>query len=131
MKHSILVDTSSANKKAPQGKSFAQVVNNSFDSQLPKPCLKGDSMAIKISESEYHVGVVDCKNILYGRLMLSKGDSPVKINDLRLKLSKIWSTSSSWTMVPLGKGYYEFSFSSLDDQKKVRSNGSWNVNPGV
>jgi hypothetical protein len=31
----------------------------------------------------------------------------------------------------LGKGFYEFVFSSLEDVQKVRSAGSWNLNPGL
>jgi len=31
----------------------------------------------------------------------------------------------------LGKGYYEFCFSTLEDLKRVRSFASWNLNPGV
>lgn len=79
-------------------KTFGQAVSNSFDipfSQPLKPCLKGNELAIKISESEYQAGVQDCRNILYGRLTLSKGDSPMKLNDLRVKLLKIWRLSDS------------------------------------
>lgn len=47
--------------------------------RLPKPCLKGDPLAIKISKSEYQAGWADCKNILHGRFFLSKGDVPIKI----------------------------------------------------
>lgn len=115
-------------------KSFSQAVSNSFDihlNQLPKPYLKGNELAIKISESEYQAGVQECKNILYGRVTLSKGDSPLKIDDLRVKLLKIWRPTSSWNVVSLGKGFYEFNFSSVDDQRRIPSHGSWNLNPGV
>lgn len=89
-------------------KTFAQAISISFDihlSQLPKPCLKGNELAIKISESEYQAGVQDCKNILYGRLTLSKGDSPIKLDDLRVKLLKSWRPVHPWTVVSLGKGF--------------------------
>lgn len=116
-------------------KSFTQAVSNSFDipiSQLLKPCLKGNELAIKISDqSEYQAGVLECKNILHDRLILSKGDSPLKLIDLRSKLLKIWKPCGSWSMVSLGKGFYEFSLSSLEDQYRIRSFGSWNVNPSV
>ncbi|MCI67187.1 DUF4283 domain protein, partial [Trifolium medium] len=29
----------------------------------------------------------------------------------------------------LGKGFYEFTFSSLEDVRRVRSIASWNLNP--
>jgi len=31
----------------------------------------------------------------------------------------------------IDKGYYEISFSSIGDMERVRSAGSWNLNPGV
>jgi len=36
--------------------------------------MKGDSISIKISENEYTNGVEECKSILYGRLILKKGE---------------------------------------------------------
>jgi hypothetical protein len=36
-----------------------------------------------------------------------------------------------WGVSSLGKGYYEFTFSCLEDVKRVRSVVSWNLNPGV
>lgn len=33
--------------------------------------------------------------------------------------------------MPIGRGYYEFSFSSIGDMRKVLSVGSWNVNLGT
>lgn len=108
--------------KQPSSKTFAQALNNSVDtplSQLPRPCLKGDALSIKISESEYLAGISECKTRLHGRLILSKGDSPIKVADLRSKLSKKWNPIDSWKMVPLGKGFYEFTFASLEDLRSV------------
>lgn len=34
-------------------------------------------------------------------------------------------------MVSLGKGFYEFSFASVEDLRNVWSLGSWNVQPGI
>lgn len=81
------------------------------------PCLKGDALAIKIPEDEYKAGLESCKNNLHGRLLLSKGD-------LRSKLEKLWNPLGNWKMVPLGKGFYEFSFSSLEDLRCVWTIGS-------
>lgn len=54
--------------------SFAQVVSNSLDislSQLLKPCVKGDSISIKISEEEYKIGIESSKNCLHGHLLMA------------------------------------------------------------
>jgi hypothetical protein len=37
------------------------------------------------------------------------------MQDLKERILKFWKTNEEWSMVSLGKGYYEFIFSSLDD----------------
>lgn len=118
---------------SPHRKTFAQALNNSCDistSQLPKPCLKGDAIAIKIPEEEYKAGLERCKNNLRGRLILSNDDSPVKFIDLKSKLSAHWKSISQWSMISLGKAFYEFSFASTEDLRRVWSVGTWNLKPG-
>ncbi|KEH22534.1 hypothetical protein MTR_7g053210 [Medicago truncatula] len=60
--------------------SFAQALFNSNDlafTQLSKPCIKGDSICIKLIQEVYDRGVEGCKNNLHGRLVMSKGDRPL------------------------------------------------------
>ncbi|XP_019460146.1 PREDICTED: uncharacterized protein LOC109359906 [Lupinus angustifolius] len=76
-------------------KSFAQALKNSNDialSQLPQPCIKGDAIAIKIPEEDYQEGVKRCKTHLHGRLILAKGDAPLKFEEIKAKLSSLWSS---------------------------------------
>lgn len=118
----------------PKKKTFAQALNNACDiplSQLHVPCLKGKELAIAIPEDEYLAGLEASKTSLHGRILLSKGDRPVKIEDLHIKLSQLWRPLASWKVIPIGKGYFEFSFSSLEDMRKVLSVGSWNLEPGT
>jgi hypothetical protein len=115
-------------------KSFAQALSNSCNftaSELSKPCLKGEQISIKISEDAYLKGVLDCQNVLHGRFTLPKGSSPVRFPDLKARILKFWKTNAPWSMVSLGKGYFEFNFSSLDDLSAVRSIGFWNLSPGL
>lgn len=117
----------------PQKKTFAQALNDAFDihlSQLPRPCLNGDKISIKISEDAYQAGLARCKYSLHGRLLLQKGESPIRVNDLKAKLAKLWHPINQWSMVSLGKGFYEFSFASAEDQCSVWSVGSWSLKPG-
>jgi hypothetical protein len=74
--------------------------------------------------------ILDCQKVLNGRFTLPKGSSPVCLLDLKERISKFWQTKGPWSMAPLGKGYFEFVFSSLDDLSAVRSIGSWNLSPG-
>ncbi|AES72172.1 DUF4283 domain protein [Medicago truncatula] len=71
----------------------------------------------------------ECQNVLYGRFTFPKGSSPVHLLDLKDKILKFWKTSASWSMAPLGNGYFEFVFTSLNDLCDVRSIGSSNLSP--
>lgn len=76
----------------PSKKYFCLSTSNACDipySQLPRPCLKRDEISIKIPE-EYKVGLEGCKNHLHGRLVLSKGDNPIKVGDSWSKLVILW-----------------------------------------
>jgi hypothetical protein len=115
-------------------KSFAQVLQNSCEvlvSQLPLPAIKGDSLYIKITQSEYEKGLIDCKRNLHGRLMLSKGDKPVTAKDLKAKLTQLWKPACPWHLVSLGRGFYEFQFTSYEDMRLAWSMGTINLKPGI
>lgn len=43
----------------------------------------------------------------------------------------MWKDLSKWGILCLGKGFYKFSFSSLEDVKRVRSLASQNISPGT
>lgn len=137
LKHTDL-DSNSTKKQSTttntQNKSFAQAVSNICDipqSQLPQPVLKGDNFAIEIPEEEYEAGMDTCKFNLHARIIWPKGATPLTVFALRTKLSSLWKGLSKWGVSFLGKGFYEFIFSNLEDLKRVRSSASWNLNPGV
>lgn len=90
-------------------KSFEQALNNACDiplSQLPVPCLKGDAVAVQIPEDEYLADLERCNNNLQGWILFSNGDSPIKFDDLRSKLVKLWKPIGNWKVVPIGKGFF-------------------------
>lgn len=62
--------------------SFVDVVNNVCDiplSQFLKPCVKGDRIAIPISEEEYQLGLKAGKHNLHGRVIWPKGSTPLTL----------------------------------------------------
>jgi len=63
-------------------------------------------------------------------MILSKGDPPLKLEDLRAKLNTLWKPLSKWGITSLGRGFYEFVFSSDEDVKHVRAVLSWSLKPG-
>jgi hypothetical protein len=75
--------------------------------------------------------VTTCKHNLQARIIWPKGATPLAIFSLCNKLSILWKNLSRWGVSSLWKGYYEFTFSCLEDVKRVRSVPSWNLNPGV
>jgi hypothetical protein len=114
-------------------KTFAQALSNVCDiplSQFPTTSVKGDHLAVAIPEEEYIAGMEACKHNLHGRIIWPKGATPLSVVDLKKKLSLIWKDLSRWGVLSLGKGYYEFCFSSLEDVRRVRSVVSWNLDPG-
>ncbi|XP_019435933.1 PREDICTED: uncharacterized protein LOC109342397 [Lupinus angustifolius] len=99
-------------------------------SQLPQPCIKGDVTAIKILQEEYQAGLQRCKTHLHGRLILSKGDSPLTFTELKAKLQSLWNVIGTWSMISLGRGFYDFSFASVEDMRSICAVGSWSLKPG-
>jgi len=98
--------------------------------QFPRSSLKGDDMAIKIPENKYKFNLESYKNHIHGRLILSKGDPPPKLQDLRDKMNILWKPLCKWGLVSLGRGFYEFVFSFMEDVQRVRAVLSWCLKPG-
>ncbi|MCI37996.1 F-box family protein, partial [Trifolium medium] len=98
---------------------------------LPKSCVKGEDVAIPIPEDEYLAGIDACKHNLHGRIILPKGATPLTVESLRAKLATLWKSIGRWGIMSLGKGFFEFTFTSLEDLRRVRSVGSWNLAPGL
>jgi hypothetical protein len=121
--------------KAPTThKSFAQALTNLCDiplSQFPQPVVKGDRLAIEIPEVAYQAGLDACKHNLHGRIIWPKGSTPLSVVALKTKLTLIWKDFSKWGVISLGKGFFEFTFSTLEDVRRVRSIPLWNINPGM
>jgi len=115
-------------------KSFAAVLDGrspTNDTPLPIPCIKGDTLCIKIGQEEYTKGLEECQNAPRGRLTLVKGDKPYTARDLAAKLGSVWKLAHKWKMVPLGKGYYDFHFESIDDFRKIWTAGTVNLKLGL
>jgi len=93
--------------------------------------MKDDLLAIEIPEEEYIAGFDECKFNLHGRIIWPKGSKSVTIDNLRNKLSIMWKSIGRWGITSVGRGFYEFTFSSLEDMKRVRVVGSGSLNPGI
>nr|ABE93038.1 N-6 Adenine-specific DNA methylase [Medicago truncatula] len=115
---------------------FAQILTATTSSQeseepLPQPSIKGKQLSIKISQPIYEKGVDYCKRNLRGRLILNKGDKPYTSSEIHQRLQKLWNTAAPWSLLSLGRGYYEFYFASESDMRYVWANGTTILKPGV
>lgn len=92
--------------------------------------MKGDSISIKISENEDTKGVEECKSILYGRLILKKGEKAPTAKQLHETLVPLWKINN-WKISPMGKGFFEFEFSTIEEMRSIWSTGSQNLKFGI
>ncbi|WJX72803.1 hypothetical protein P8452_56645 [Trifolium repens] len=77
-------------------KSFAKAVTNVCEislSQLPQACVKGDRLAIAISEMEYNAGLDACKHNLHGRIFWPKGSTPLTVEAIMNSYLQHWKIS--------------------------------------
>lgn len=132
--HASVPITKTVPSHSAQQLSFATALSGTKeidDRPFPSPCIKGDPLSIKICQEEYQMGVEDCRKVLRACLTLNKGDKPFSARDLSAKIGKIWKTTAGWKMVPLGKGFYDFHFESMEDLKKIWAAGTVNLKPGL
>jgi len=68
---------------------------------------------------------------MHGRLFLNKGDKPYTAKEITAKLSNQWKTKCPWHLISLGRGFFEFSFTSDDDMPTSLAMGTVNLKPGM
>lgn len=115
-------------------KTFAQVVAKSNDyqvTQLPPKTVIGDKVKIKITQEVYAAEMRDCTTHLHGRVTMEQSNTPLTTQTLKLKLHNFWSGLGEWSVTPLGRGCFEFTFNSVDDMRKVLALGVINVKPRI
>jgi len=90
----------------------------------------GSSVRVKITQAAYESGLAACKCNLHGRLTLQKGNSSLTTQALKAKFNNLWPQLRDWSFIPLGKGFFEFNFSSIEDMEQVWALGVVNLKPG-
>ena len=86
---------------------------------------------IRVDHLAYKSRLDMCKNTLIGRVVLSSGEKPWKLVDLKNKLHSIWKFSSAWRLISLGRRYFQIILSSLADQNLISGIGSLYLKPGI
>jgi hypothetical protein len=52
-------------------------------------------------------------------LMLKKGDTRHTLVGLYDKLNNLWKVFDEWSLAPIGKGFFVFTFSSIKDLHRI------------
>lgn len=99
--------------------------------QLPPKVIMGDTVRVRITQNELESGIADCRMNLHGRITLAKGDTPWTTQALQIHLSRSWPSLKDWSVLPLGRGFFEFKFGSVEDIRKVWALGVVNMKPGI
>ncbi|MCI10578.1 F-box family protein, partial [Trifolium medium] len=84
-----LFDGDAANPKPPIGALAPSIIGAAA---LPLPVVKGDRISISMPDEEYQVGLASCKHNLHGRIIWPKGSTPLKVAEVKSKLSPLWKT---------------------------------------
>jgi len=88
-------------------------------------------IAIRINEANYLAGFEDCKTHLHAGVILFKMNKPLTHLNLTKKLQPMWKAFGLWKVIPLGKGFYEFEFASLEGMQWALRMGSLKLSPGL
>jgi len=62
-----------------------------------------------------------------GRIVFAKRDKLLMHLDVCKKMKLAWKSLGSWEVIPLGKRFYEFAFTSLEDIRPVQAVESYNI----
>ena len=116
------------------GKSFAGFFKSSPVETLPVPSVpskKGGYVSVRVDPIAYQARLELCRNALIGRVVLSSGERPWKLMDLKARLSKHWMLNSDWRLISLGRGYYQILLKSPVEKNHVWGLGSVHLKPGI
>ena len=119
---------------APDKPSYAMAVSQSTILPISDESAttdKGGYIAIKINQQIYEQRLAMCENALIARLILSKGESPWKLVELKKKISTVWGLTTNWKLISLGRGFYHIILTSKVEKNVVWSRGAISLKPGI
>jgi len=120
--------------RTPLVKSFAEAVSATCAiqlDQLPPKVIVGDTVCVKITQPVYEKEQDACQRLLHGRVTMQKSDAPLTSKALKSKLMTLWPNINNWSVAPLGKGCFEFQIYSIEDMRKIWSQGVVNLKPWI
>lgn len=95
------------------------------------PVRKGNSVSITLDANFYNTQVDSCSRFAcIGRLIMAKGNTPLKYHDLKTSLQAIWE-DTAWHMLAIGHGFFVFQFATEELRNKVLDSGMFKLKLGT
>ncbi|KAL8474400.1 hypothetical protein ACS0TY_031028 [Phlomoides rotata] len=95
-----------------------------------KPVRKGLYLMVAIDDALRTKGIEELKGSFIARITHAKTETPLARLDLEARLSDLWKLNSRWSMVHLGKGYYNIMIDNLEDRDRIFRRRTWSIKPG-
>ncbi|KAI9165572.1 hypothetical protein LWI28_016681 [Acer negundo] len=89
----------------------------------------GGYVSVRVDPIAYQAHLELCRNALISRVVLSSGERPWKLVDLKARLSKHLILNSDWRLISLGRGYYHILLKSLTEMNHVWGFDSVHLKP--
>ncbi|KAM7496923.1 hypothetical protein LguiA_021337 [Lonicera macranthoides] len=100
-------------------------------SKLSIPSLKGNEVVVTLNEEIYQQSLQECRSNLIGRLLLSRVSDPVSAEEVCRQVTKLWNPGAGWRIVPLGRGFFDMHFATIEEMQRIQSRISWNLPCGL
>lgn len=87
-------------------------------SSTPPTVLKKDTFSVQLNEKAYSERLTLCGHSLIARVILSKGEAPWKLQDLKMHLTAAWFLQN-WKLISLGEEFHQVFLCLEEDNNSV------------
>lgn len=100
-------------------------------SPATKSYMVEDTFSVQLNEKAFAERLTFCHHSLIAQMVLSKGEKPWKLADLKVMLYEILKFQR-WKLISMGKGFfYQVFLFSVSDKQRIWSNGSLLLKPRI
>ncbi|KAI9177891.1 hypothetical protein LWI28_020376 [Acer negundo] len=92
---------------------------------------RGGYVSVRVDLIAYQTRLELCRNALIDCVVLSSGERPWKLMDLKARLSKHWMLNSDWHLISLVRGYYQILLKSPAEMNYVWGFGLVHLKTGI
>lgn len=107
------------------GMHFADAARSPTRPTCSLPVRKDDFLSINIDDHVHQQGVQELQDTLIGRMLLKQGVKSMPISVLKASIDKTWNIQGAWSLVPLGKGYFNIRMEELKKRDRIFRRRSW------